>query len=333
MSTESKKQRNSPMRQWFILPLLLLVELAIFAPLSGVEFDSVSGFGRSLAYYCDDLITQAAPLLVLSLGMTVVLMTGGIDLSVGSMVALIAAVMSLWDGSPAFWLTAVPCGLLCGLALGWINGALIARLDVPPIIATLGTLFLFRGLCEVVLGDEERGPFYEVPGYPQLGKLTGSLIVLAVVLGVGGSWYFLSRFRREVLMIGGNHIAARYAGIPVFRRLTQVYMLLGGLAFVAALCLTARNGSVSATSFEGLELQVIVAVVLGGTRVEGGSGSIAGSAIGVMMIAVLAEGLRSAAMFHADYFPFKIGHLEYVLMGALLVLGVWINRPTAEQKT
>ncbi len=315
-----------PALHLLILPLLLLVEFAIFAPISGVKFHSFAAFGQSFGPYFNDLLTQAAPLVILSVGMTMVLMTGGIDLSIGSMVALIAAVMARFDPGTSFWLTAVPLGLLCGLALGWFNGSLIARLDVPPIIATLGTLFLLRGFCEILLEGQEFGQFFAVPGYRWFGSPLGSFVTVGVVLGLGGAWFYRSRLRRELLMLGGNRIAARYAGIPVFRRTVQVYTVMGGLAFLAAICLTARNGSVSATSYTGMELQVIVAVVLGGTRVEGGNGSMIGSAIGVLMIAVLAEGLRSAAMFHSDALPFKIGHLEYVFMGSLLVIGVWINR-------
>ena len=313
-------------RPKLMLPVLFAAELAILAPISGVQFDTAADFARSGRLYATDLITQSAPMIVLAVGMTAILMTGGIDLSIGAMVALVAAVMARFDPGPNFWVTAVPLGLLCGLGLGWFNGTLIARLDVPPIIATLGTLFLFRGLCEVLLGNEEFGTFFDVPGYTWFGRLSGSLLVIAAVFAVGGSWFYRSRLRRELLMLGGNRVAARYAGIPVFRRIVQVYTVMGALAFVAAICFTARNGSVSATSLEGLELQVIVAVVLGGTRVEGGNGSLIGSVIGVLMVAVLAEGLRSAEMFHSDLLPFKIQHLKYVLMGGLLVLGVWVNR-------
>ncbi len=313
------------------LLLVLAVELFLFAPVCGVQFSSFGAFQSSFASLISDLLAQAAPMIVLSVGMTLVLMTGGIDLSIGAMVALIAAVMARIDVDYALWSTAVPIGLLCGLALGFFNGTLIARLDVPPIIATLGTLFLFRGFCEILLEGQEYGQFLDVPSYRWFGTPSGGLLLVGVILGLGGLWFSFSRVRRELLMLGGNRVAARYAGIPVFRRIVQVYTLMGGLAFVAAVCLTARNGSVSASSFSGMELQVIVAVVLGGTRVEGGNGSLVGSAIGVLMIAVLAEGLRGASMFHSDLLPFKIQYLEYVLMGGLLIWGVWMNRQVGGQ--
>ena len=126
-------------------------------------------------------------------------------------------------------------------------------------------------------------------------------------------------------MLGGNRVAARYAGIPVTRRTAEVYTLMGLLAFLAALTFTARNGSVSASSLTGLELKVIVAVVLGGTRVQGGAGSLLGTFFGVLIIAVMNEGLRGAARWGEEHLPFKISHLEYLLLGALLVVGVWLN--------
>lgn len=309
----------------FVLPLLLVIEIAVLAPVSGIRFDSFGAFTSSFGYYASDLIAQAAPLLILVFGMTVVLMTAGIDLSVGSAVALVACVMSTFDGGPTFWLTAVPIGLAVGLALGLFNGTLIARFDVPPIIATLGTLFFYRGLCEAVMRGQERGPFYDVPGYEWFGGLTGSLCTAGIVLLAGGWWFRLSRWRREVLMLGGNRVAARYAGIPVERRTLQVYALMGVLVFIAALCHTARNGSVTASSLVGLELQVIVAAVLGGTSVSGGSGSLSGSVIGVLLVAVLNEALRSAGLHLGDKLPFEIRHLEFILLGSLMVLGVWLN--------
>jgi ribose/xylose/arabinose/galactoside ABC-type transport system permease subunit len=301
----------------FVLPVLLVIELVFFVrlPASGVRFGSWPEFVETFGYYLADVVPQAAPLLVLSLGMTMVLMTAGIDLSAGSMVALIACVMSSFAAGPTFWFTAVPAGLLLALLLGSFNGLLIARLDVPPIIATLGTLFFYRGLCEVVMRGLEKGPFADVPGYLWFGGFTGTVVITGGLLLVGGGYFHRSRWRRELLMLGGNRVAARYAGIPVHRRIVQVYTLMGLLAFVAALCATAHDGSVIASWRTGLELQVIVAVVLGGTRVDGGNGSIVGSVVGVLLIAVLDEGLRGAEM----------SELKPILLGVLLVVGVWLN--------
>jgi ribose/xylose/arabinose/galactoside ABC-type transport system permease subunit len=127
-------------------------------------------------------------------------------------------------------------------------------------------------------------------------------------------------------MMGGNRVAARYAAIPVERRIIQVYGLMGVLAFFAAITFTARNSSVSASSLTGLELHVIVAAVLGGTRVQGGAGSLAGTFFGVLVISVLDEGLRGAVSWGDQHLPFRISHLEPVLLGVLLLGAVWGSR-------
>jgi ribose/xylose/arabinose/galactoside ABC-type transport system permease subunit len=312
------------MKRW-ALPLLLLIEFAVFTAIGGPKFDSFGSFASYLRTYLADLLAQSAPVLLLGFGMTLVLMTAGIDLSVGSMAAFIACVMASFNSGTGFWWTAVPVGFVLAVLLGLTNGTLIAWLDIPPIIATLGTMILYRGLCFVVMGDAERGPFIDVPGYEAWGRFLGSALIVAVVFLIGGIIFHRSRWRREILMLGGNRVAARYAGIPATRRLCEVYALVGLTAFLAALCFTARNGSVSASSLTGLELQVIVAVVLGGTRVQGGVGSLLGTFLGVLVIAVLDEGLRGAAVWGEQHLPFRISHLEYVLLGVLLVAGVWLN--------
>jgi ribose/xylose/arabinose/galactoside ABC-type transport system permease subunit len=309
---------------FFVLGLLLVVEVALLAPLSGVRSTQ---FVPTFGAYANDLIIEAVPVLLLALGMTVVLMSGGIDLSVASMTALVACVLSKFEPGPQFWVTAVPVGLALGAGLGLTNGLLVAACDVPPIIATLGTLFLYRGLCEAVLRGAKYNPFFDVPGYSRLGELPGALVLFGAVLIVGGGWFRASRWRREILMIGGNRVAARYAAIPVGRRLIEVYTLSGVLAFLAAVCFTAHDGSASQASYLGLELQVIVAVVLGGTSVTGGRGTLAGSILGVLLVAVLVEGLQagSSNFWIQEKLPFKFGNLRFVLLGALLVAGVWLN--------
>ena len=310
-----------------LLPLLLVAEMAALAPFSGVRFGSWTAFSETFGWHLNDLVIGAAPILVLSFGMTAILMSGGIDLSVGSMTALVACVMATFEPGRQFWLTAIPIGLAVGAGLGLFNGLLVAAFDVPPIIATLGTLFFYRGLCDAVLKGTKPSPFIDVPGYGRLGELAGVLVLVGVVLVLGGGWFRWSRWRKEILMIGGNRVAARYAAIPVSHRLVELYTLSGILAFVAAICFTAHDGSASAASYSGLELQVIVAVVLGGTSVNGGRGSVLGSIVGVFLVAVLAEGLRAggSVFWIQEKLPFKFNNLRFVLLGALLLMGVWIN--------
>ncbi|MBU6401252.1 MAG: ABC transporter permease, partial [Verrucomicrobia bacterium] len=236
------------------LPAILVVEVAVFNAIGGEHFHSAAGALRYFAEYGGDILAQSAPVLLLAFGMTLVLMTAGIDLSVGSLVALVACAMASFPGGTAFWGTAIPVGLVLAALLGLANGLLIAWLDVPPIIATLGTMILYRGLCFGVMGDLEKAPFLDVPGYGWFGQFTGAALLVAVVYLLGGPYFHHSRWRRELLMLGGNRVAARYAGIPVTRRLCEVYAVVGLLAFLAAVGFTARNGSVSASSLTGLEL-------------------------------------------------------------------------------
>ena len=312
------------MKRW-ALPLLLLVEIGVFTAMSGVHFDSLGAVWAYFKGYFADLLAQSAPALLLATGMTLVISTAGIDLSVASIAALAACVMSLFPEGSHFWATAVPLGLAVGLVAGGMNGLLIGRLDVPPIIATLGTMILFRGLCFAIMGEAERSPFLNVPGYERLGEVGGALVLMGVACGGFGVWFQKSRWRREILMMGGNRVAARYAGIPVTRRTVEVYAVMGLFAALAALTFTSRNGSVSASSLTGMELRVIVAVVLGGTRVQGGMASLVGTVFGVLVLSVLDEGLRGASKWGEDHLPFKLSHLQYLILGGLLLLGVGLG--------
>ncbi len=310
-----------------VLVAILVAETIFFAAISGPSFDSVAEAVNYTSSYFADLVAQAAPEFFLAFGMTLVLMTAGIDLSVGSLVALVASTMALFSGGSDFWWSALPLGLVVAVSLGGANGVLVSVFDIPPIIATLGTMIFFRGWCFFILGDLERAPFVDVPGYGVLGEFNCVLPMLAVLYGVGGVWFYRSRWRREIVFVGGHRVAAHYAGVRVGRILVSVYLLMGVLAFLAAVTFTARNGSVSGSALTGLELKVIVAVVLGGTRVQGGHGSLFGSFLGVLVIAVLEEGLRSSAAWGESHLPFKLSHLEYILLGLLLIVGVrWSMR-------
>lgn len=226
---------------------------------------------------------------LIALGMTFVIMTGGIDLSVGS-VAVLAAVMaarlSTYGLAPAL-IGAVLIGLLAGL----INGGLIARFALQPFVATLAMLLGARGAA-LVLSDNAPVMVDFAKGFPQLGMLHFGpvplpLAITAVLYAIGVILLNQTRFGRHVLAIGGNEEAARLAGIPVARTLLVVYAMSGALAGLAGAFLAALSFSGSPTGAIGWELSAIAAVVVGGTLLTGGVGSVGSTLIGVLLLGLI----------------------------------------------
>ena len=265
---------------------------------------------------------QAAINIVLGAGMTFVILTGGIDLSVGSILAASAMSALIFSLVPGWGMLGVPAALVTGLFFGLINGSLIAFGKLPPFIVTLGSLTAVRGLARLMGGDttvfNPELPFAAIgnaaiPIAPGFGIPVLAIIALLVVVV---SWYVL---RRTVLgvwiyAVGGNPAAARLSGIKVWRILLFVYAtsgLLAGLGGVmSAARLFAANGLQLGQSYE---LDAIAAVILGGTSFVGGIGSIWGTLIGGLIIAVLSNGLTLVGV--SDIWQFIIKGL--VIIGAV----------------
>jgi ribose transport system permease protein len=231
---------------------------------------------------------------VVSIGMTFVIIGGGIDLSVGAMVAL----ASVWASTYAtqtmaedtHWIVMVFVALAVGGACGLVNGVLIAYGGVVPFIMTLAMLASARGLAEII--SERRTQIVRVDGYNDFWKadLLGVplLVVIFALVAVGG-WILLNRttFGRRTLAVGGNPEAARLAGINVKRHTTLLYVLVGLCCGLAALMYLARTSTGSSTHGTLLELDAIAAVVIGGTLLTGGRGTIVGTVIGVLIFQTL----------------------------------------------
>jgi ribose/xylose/arabinose/galactoside ABC-type transport system permease subunit len=266
-----------------LLPVLvvLLVGLAGFYP----GFATVANF-RNIA-------VQASPLIVAAVGMTYVIMTAGIDLSVGSMLFLAAAIESSRAvvGNP----TAVVFATICvaGVLMGLLNGLAVALTRVPALIVTLATMQVFRGAGGHITGQQN----IDLPANLR-GIGTGSLfgvptpVLLATAVALGGAFVFSrTTFGRYVQAVGSNLDAAVNAGVPVRRVLVGTYALAGLLAAVASLTQTARLGAVQPSIGQGFELTVITAVVLGGTSLFGGRGSIGGTVLGALILTTVQTGL------------------------------------------
>jgi rhamnose transport system permease protein len=290
-----------------LLAILLLAEVAVFS-LIGTNFLTPSnGF---------ELARSSVELGLLALSLTAVIVTGGIDLSVGSMMGLAAVVFGyLWkDFGFPLW-SAAAVAMLVGLAGGALNAYAIAALELPPLIVTLGTYSLFRGLAEGLTGGVQY-----FSGFPaaflRFGQ--GGQIPILLLAAVGFAVLLhMTTVGRALYAIGCAPSGARYAGIPVARRLALAYLLSGLSAGVAAVIYVAHIGQAKSDAGTGYELMAITAVVLGGTSIFGGRGTIGGTLLGLATIAVLQNGLRLAAL------PAEVSG---ILTGTLLIGSIAAER-------
>lgn len=241
------------------------------------------------------VVQQASMNLVLASGMTFVILTGGIDLSIGSILAASAMAALIVSLDPSYAMLAIPAALLIGVAFGLLNGSLIALVPLPPFIVTLGALTAIRG-CARLLGNDTT-VFNSSLGYAVIGEgycfgipwLT--VIALAVVVA---SWFVLTKtvLGLYIYAIGGNPDAARLTGIKVRRVLIFVYALSGLTAGLGGVMASARLYAANGLQLgQSYELDAIAAVILGGTSFLGGIGSVWGTVVGALMIAVLSNGL------------------------------------------
>jgi len=251
----------------------------------------------------ENLLNQArlmAEMGIVGLGMTFIIVTGGIDLSVGSILGLVAILLGVfWKNVglplPVAMVLAVVAGSLAGL----FNGFIITRFKVPPLIATLATLALYRGLAEGI--SESRS----VRGYPEWfyvlgqGDVWGIPTQLWVFLGLAVIAIFIlgvTPFGRTIYAIGSNAVAARFSGISVNRSLLAIYTASGFLASIAGVIFVSRVSTTRSDMGTGLELDVITAVVLGGTSIFGGRGTVVGTLLGLMLMQALKSGLLLAGV-------------------------------------
>jgi len=242
-----------------------------------------------------NVLMQASINLIIALGMTFVISTGGIDLSVGSIVGLAGMIMakSLIAGN-SLPLT-ILLTLLSGIAMGTVNGLLITRVKLPPFIATLGTMSVYRG---ITLISNEGKPAYGLSSQMlrSIAGRIGSIPIPVIIAFVSAiiAYFILTRtiIGEYTLAIGGNEEAVRLSGVPVGRFKTIVYAISGLACAVAAIVLTARLTAAEPIAGTGYELDAIAAVVIGGTSLSGGVASIVGTVIGAVIMSVLRNGLN-----------------------------------------
>jgi ribose transport system permease protein len=294
-----------------MLPVLLL--LCVGFGLMSESFFSVQNFS---------IISQQASInVVLASGLTFVILTGGIDLSVGSILAVSAVVSLLVSQVPGFAPLAIAAGLGVGLLLGLVNGVLVAFGKLPAFIVTLGGLTAMRGIARLI--GEDKTVFNPDLSFAYIGNDTlfgvPWLVVIAVVV-VTLSWVILRRtvLGVQIYAVGGNPEAARLSGIKVWKVLLFTYALSGLLAGVGAIMTSARlmaaNGLQMGQSYE---LDAIAAVILGGTRFTGGVGTIVGTLIGALIIATLSNGLILLGV--SDIW-------QYIIKGVVIIGAVALDR-------
>ncbi|WP_199670750.1 MULTISPECIES: ribose ABC transporter permease [unclassified Rummeliibacillus] len=269
-----------------------------------------------------NVLRQVSISALIAFGMTFVILTGGIDLSVGSTLALTGAISAglLAGGMDPF--LAMLIGLLLGAVLGAVNGFIIAKGKVAPFIATLATMTIYRGLTLVYTDGKPVSGLGDSLAFQMFGKgyFLGIPVPVITMLIAFLVLYFILRkttFGRRVYAIGGNEEASRLSGINVDRITIAVYSLTGMLAALSALILTSRLNSAQPTAGQSYELDAIAAVVLGGTSLTGGRGWIFGTLVGALIIGVLNNGLNLIGV--SSFF-------QQVVKGVVILIAVLIDR-------
>lgn len=310
-------------REFAIIGLLILVVL--------VSVVSIRGFAQPITV--NYLLLDVAPILLIALPMTLVMITGEIDLSVGSMVGLASVVTGVLTESGAPFEVAALAALAVGVIGGAFNGFLVTVVGLPSLAVTIGTLALFRGLAVGLLGTTAVTDFPEMWTALAKAKIAGTTIPYIVIpflilLAIFAVMLHFTPFGRGIYAIGLSKDAARFSGVHVERTKFILFMLSGVVAAFAGIFYTLRFGSARGDNATGLELQVIAAVVLGGVSVFGGRGHLHGVVAAVLLIGVLGSVLRLAGV---------TSDVINIITGGLLIFSVvaasvfaWVQRVRAK---
>lgn len=273
-----------------------------------------------------NLMKQVSIVAILAAGQAVVIISGGIDLSVGSILALSAVTIGWLIENGVDPRIATCAGLAMGTFAGWVNGMVITRGNVPPFIATLGMLGIARGMALVIT----KGVSYQVlePIFLFIGnsKLIGLPIPLFFVLFVFAAVMIMMHmtvFGRHVYAIGGDERVARLEGIPVDLQKVKIYTLSGFLAAVAAVVMVGRLAATPPSVAQGIELQAIAAVIIGGVSFVGGRGLVITALVGALIMAMITNGLNILGI--SSFY-------QQVLIGTVIIVAVWLDNLKSSSK-
>jgi ribose transport system permease protein len=300
--------------------LLLLLILGAFANPNFLSIDNLL-----------NVLTRSAFIAIIAVGATFVISAGGLDLSVGSMVAFVASLMIMFMNSgviadPVLMLTAaIVLAVVIGAACGWANGIITTVFQIEPFIATLGTMGIFRGLTTwlsqggaITLRSSDLQNLYRPAYFGEVLGVPVPIIVIVVTAAVGAFVLYRTRYGRHVIAVGSNEDVARYSGIPVNRVRTVTYVIQGLCVAVAVLLYVPRLGSTSATTGTLWELQAITAVVVGGTALRGGVGRIWGTICGAFILEIVGN-IMLLSNFISEYL---IGAIQ----GAIIIIAMLVQR-------
>ncbi|MCE1253326.1 MAG: ABC transporter permease [Anaerolineae bacterium] len=263
---------------------------------------------------------------LMMLPMVFIIVTGGIDLSIASNLGMCASFMGLlFMNGTNIWLAAI-AALILGTLGGLLNGTLIAKLKLPPLVVTLGTYAFYRGIAYVMLGDQAARNYPAEFTYLGQGKIPGTLIPFSVLLFIVLAIIFSlilhkTAFGRYLFTIGNNENASHFSGVPVDAVKMSIYALSGFMAALAGLILAARFGSTRPDIGNGMELTVITTAVLGGVDINGGIGTMGGAALSLLLIGLMRFGMGLVNIQ---------GQVQGVAIGLLLIVSILLPNITRE---
>ncbi len=267
-----------------------------------------------------NVIRQITINLYLASGMTFVILLAGIDLSVGSVIAVagcVSAGMITWNGMPVF--AGILIGIICGALIGVVNGLIISRTNIPAFIVTLAMMNIGRGIARIYTGAQTIAVLDDGYTFLGMGSLFGIPIQLYFIIAVVAiSSFILNRTQlgRHIYAVGGNKQASEYSGINVKRVTFFVFLYSGILAALAGILTVGRTFTGTMILGDGAEMDAISAVVLGGTSMSGGKGSISGTVIGVIVIGILKNGMNLLGIDSS---------WQYIVQGIVILIAVYID--------
>ncbi|MCR4707240.1 MAG: ABC transporter permease [Clostridiales bacterium] len=276
-----------------------------------------------------NVLRQSSTNLMLACGMTMVIILGGIDLSVGSIIAMsgvLGAAAVVWGGMPE--IVGILIAIFSGLIFGLLNGLVIALTKIPPFIVTLASMNIAKGIAYVYSGGKPircMTDAWKFLGAGYVGPVPTPVVTMTLVFIVAVLFLNRTKMGRHVYAVGGNDTAAKFSGISTAKVKFVVYSFSGLMAGLAGITIASRLYSGTCTSGDGAEMDAIAAVVVGGTSMAGGSGKLGGTLIGVLIIGILNNGLNLMGV-NSDW--------QYIIKGAVILLAVYVDflRSTKKSK-